>query len=180
MGRRGYTVVDHERVQALADSLSLREISRVTGIHINTLRNWQGRGLIHLPAMWQMVRPLCEETIVKIERTMAVMRHCSSWLELARLTGHPESTIYDWACRFGWVLGDNKAWSPVLTGCERCKNPLRDQCSQHWCACCDDVVDLPEPDELSDAEMEPPLSNWWERVTEPSPLVLAARVLAEV
>jgi hypothetical protein len=41
------------------------------------------------------------------------------------------------------------------------------------------VLDLPEPDELSEAALEPQQSNWWERITSPSSLVLAARMIGE-
>ena len=175
MSRR-YTDADHERVRELGKTHILPEVSQITQISEATLRRWRrNHGIQFVQRTSTYTPPHPQEKHLEAREASPV---CHTWPELELMVGVPAETLSKWAKKECW--GEHLRKGMFAGGCEHCKHPLKHECNgRDVCHCCNDALVLPEHVQQPpgvEFSWPKPYRRWWE-LGEPSPLMLAARML---
>jgi len=171
---RTYTDADFERVRELAKTHTLTEASSATGISRQWLAEWTARrGITFRP---RVRTAHSRYTNGEQERVMAMVvdRPDLTYVQIGAMCGGiPQTTIQSWVARSDFR---RHQYGATAGGCEGCKHDLKQQCTQHWCACDNGTEYLPKDVGFS---WPRPNNYWWETDLQPSPLVLAVRSLEQ-
>lgn len=159
--RGPYTNEERESARELGKTHTLLQVSKITGIAHGTLDIWRQRYGLEFYSR--------QHPPEKHAEAREKAPSCSTWVELGRMTGVSGQTLRGWAEAEGWWIGG----FAHTGGCDRCSHPRRHECNGTTiCYCCDDALELPEPDEMDLSILEPANCYWWETM-QPSPLVQA-------
>lgn len=149
--QRRYTIGEKNHAKALvASGLRYADVAATVGVPIGRVEAWASRGKwdkgnghragsgyqLYTKEQLAQARRLAEDPVGYTRS------------QVAQMSGVKYSTLTTLGNRQGWQWAAHRKRSGVPSSCNGCQWPEHERCSQHWCACEQEILVLGQPEAL--------------------------------